>query len=1110
MRPYRFFGLACVLAVSFAGQSLVGRSGQAPAGQPVRGPFDSLHFRSIGPAAMSGRISDVAVYEANPAIFYVGTAHGGMWKTINSGTTFEPQLQDEGLMSIGDVAISQSNPDLVWVGTGESANRQSVSWGHGVLKSTDGGKTYQHMGLRTSKFINRIAIDERDNNTVFIAATGSLWGPGGERGVFRTRDGGRTWTNVLKVDDDTGANEVVLDPTDNRIVYATTYQRRRTACCFNGGGPGSAIWKSTDGGETWTRLKGGVLDGPLGRIAIDVYRRRPNILYALIEGPAPQGGRGGGGGGGRGGQQALNDLPTGLYRSDDAGETWRKVNNANPRPMYFSQVNIDPNDPEVVYLGGVGLHQTLDGGKTMATDVARSTHDDVHAIWINPANTDHVLIGNDGGLAVSYDKARTWQFFPNLPVGLFYHVSVDNAVPYNICGGMQDNYNWCGPSQVRGSAGIANFHWTTLQGGDGFFVLQDPTDYRIAFSESQNGNIVRVDRVTGETMGVRPQPAPGEPNYRWHWDTPIALSHHDPKVVYAAAERVFRSTDRGLSWTAISPDLTAGEDRDEIETMGVKNIEIRFSRNDGITAWPTIVTFSESPKRAGILYAGTDDGVVQVSRDMGKTWTNVTDHIQGIPKGIYVSEVVASRFDEGTVYATFDGHRQNDFSTYIYASGDYGQTWRPIMANLKDEVARSLTEDVRNPDVLYLATETGLFVTLDRGGRWGRIKANLPTVRIDEITLHPRDNAMILGTHGRAIWVLDNLAPIQEYAAAQKTSAGAALFSPPPAAMYRRPARDRNYEFWGDQAFFGENPPQAAVITWLLKKDVGEVQLKIADSTGREVREISGPVLANSNTAGIQPACWDLRVQPVPPVAGRGGNQGRGQGRGGGGDDDDDQPRNPFGAGCGGGGFGGGGTAGPFVLPGTYSVSLVVDGNTIDTRPLRVMADPEVVLTMTERRRLYTMAMEMHELQRRAVETGNAFAPFNTRMAELTEELAGRSDLPADLKSMYDSVNKELAALAPRLAPPAGGRGGRGGRGGGPATPLQRVAIAKNGMMGGMWPTSTTLTAYNDAKAEVPKLLAEANALFTKASALSSALAKHNITLTVPAPAGTGPSAEQR
>jgi photosystem II stability/assembly factor-like uncharacterized protein len=1112
MKHSRLIIPALVLAAALAGTTMVGRGQQAPAPSE---PFDSLYFRAIGPATMSGRISDLAVYEANPAVFYVATAHGGVWKTENNGTTWEAQLQNTGHLSTGDVTISQSNPDLVWVGTGESSNRQSVSWGDGVYKSIDGGKTYAHMGLKTSRHINRIVIDPRNNDTVFVAATGSLWGPGGERGVYKTTDGGKSWKQVLKVDENTGADDLVMDPANNQVLYATMYQRQRTACCFNGGGPGSGIYKSTDGGETWTKLKGGVLDAPLGRIAIDVYRKRSNILYALIEGPAqPAGGRGQAGGG-RGGQQPLNpNDPTGLYRSDDAGATWRKVNNANPRPMYFSRIDIDPGDPDAVYAGGVGLHQTLDGGKTIATDIAASTHDDVHAIWINPSNANHVIIGNDGGLAVSYDKGRRWKFVPNLPVGLFYHVSVDNAVPFNICGGMQDNYNWCGPSAVRSAAGIGNHEWNTLQGGDGFVALQDPTDYRIAYSESQDGNMVRVDRVTFETMSIRPQPAAGEPAYRWHWDTPLLLSPHDPKVLYVAANKVFRSADRGLSWTAISDDLTDNQNRDEIVTMGVKGSDIRFSRNDGISQWPAIVSLAESPKRPGLLYAGTDDGHVAVTRDMGKSWTRITDKFQGLPKGIFVSELVPSRFDEGTVYATFDGHRQNDFGTWIYVSNDFGQTWRSMNANLKDQVARTLLEDLKNPDVLYLGTETGIFVTLDRGGSWARMKGNMPTVRVDEMVIHPRDNALVVATHGRAIWVLDNLAPVQEMAAAQKSMTEATLFSPAPAAMYRRPARDRNYEFWGDQAFFGENPPQAAVITWHLKKDVGNVALRISDAAGREIREISGQVLAASNKAGMQSACWDLRVQPVPaPDLGQGrgaqgGRQGGAPDQAGGAPQTEPQAAR-FGAGCsgGGGGFGGfggggGGNPGPYVLPGNYTVSLLVDGKSVGTRPLRVVGDPEVALTQAERKKLYDMAMELHGLQRRANDVIASIVPVQRQLPEVMKQVAAKPDLPADVKAQVEAFDKELTALVTALAPQGGGRGGRGGGGGtGEPSAMAKAAQAKNGVMGGMWPTQSTLAAYNDAKTGVPAAISEANGMVTKARALSGALAKHGITLTVAPPA---------
>ena len=1152
MKRHVLIALGVALALGMAGQSLVGQAGQPAAASPAW-PLDSLHFRELGPASTGGRVSDLAVYEADPAIFYVGTAHSGVWKTVNAGTTFEPQFQTQGLMSIGDVAVSQSNPDLVWVGTGESNNRQSTSWGDGVYKSSDGGKTYVHMGLRTSKHINRVVIDPRDNNVVFVAATGSLWGPGGDRGVYKTADAGRTWKQVLKVDDDTGANDIAMDPTDSKILYASTYQRRRTACCMNGGGPGSGIWKSTDGGETWTRLKGnGIPDGPLGRIALDVYRKRPAVLYATIEGPTPArggagagaaaagGGRGGAGGaapegaeagpgteraeaqagGARRGGGALNTQPTGLYRSDDAGATWRKVNNANPRPMYFSQVRIDPNDPEVVYLGGVGLHQTLDGGKTIATDAAVMTHDDVHAIWIDPSNSNHVLIGNDGGMAVSYDMSKTWVFFPNLPFATFYHVSYDMATPYNVCGGMQDNYNWCGPSQVRGSAGIPNHEWNTVQGGDGFVVLQDPTDYRIAYTESQDGNIVRLDRVTFETLSIRPRPADGEPAFRWQWDTPLTMSPHDPKIIYAPGNMVFKSIDRGLTFTAISGDLSSGASRDDIVTMGLKNLDIRISRNDGISAWGTITTFAESPRRPNLLYAGTDDGQLHVSRDVG-AWTNVIGNVPNLPKGTYVSRVAPSRFDEGTVYVTFDGHRENDFEPHVYASTDFGQTFRSINANLEGEVSRTITEDLKNPDVLYLGTETGLFVTLDRGRSWRRLSANLPTVRIDEITLHPRDNAMLLATHGRGIWVLDNMAPIQEFAAAE--AADAKLFSPEPTAMYRRPARDHNYEFWGNQTFYGENPPQAAVIAWHLKKDVGEVKLTITDAaTRREVREISGQVLADSNKAGYQAACWDLRVQPLaaPAAAQRGGaaaaqpaagRAGQAGGRGGGAA----AAVSPFGAGCGGGGArggggfgGGGGSAGPFVLPGSYTVALVVDGKTVETKPLKVAANPEVGLTAVERKKLYDMAMEMHELQSVANEFSGALTPLNARMTEIGKEMAGRSDIPADVKAAVEGFTKELAGVVPKFASGGGGRGGRGGAqpaaAPGQAPPVVsvvgRITQAKGGMMGGMWPTAQTMDAYNEAKSLAPKAMAEANAVITKASALSATLAKHKLTLTAPAP----------
>ena len=429
---------------------------------PIATEFEKLHFRSIGPAVMSGRISDVAVFEAKPATYYVGTAHGGVWKTISNGTMFTPLLQDQGLLSIGDVAVSQKTPDLVWVGTGEANNRQSTSWGDGIYKSTDGGKTFTNMGLRDSKHIGRILIDPSNNDIVIVAAQGPLFGFGGERGVYKTTDGGKTWTQTLKLDDMTGATDLAMSYTDPKTIYAATYQRLRTACCMNGGGPGSGLYKSTDGGDHWTRITGnGWPEGSLGRIGIDTYRRNGNTIYANVEGPAAGGGRGGGRGGANqagapaGGRGAAPDttanqgsaFTTGVYRSDDGGASWKKVSSTNPRPMYFSQMRVDPNDPNTIYMGGVGLHMSVDGGATMQQDAAEAIHDDIHAIWIDPSNSDHLIIGGDGGLASSYDHAKTWVAYQNIPVGLFYHVSYDMETPFNVCGGMQDNYDWCGPSQ---------------------------------------------------------------------------------------------------------------------------------------------------------------------------------------------------------------------------------------------------------------------------------------------------------------------------------------------------------------------------------------------------------------------------------------------------------------------------------------------------------------------------------------------------------------------------------------------------------------------------------------------------------------------------------------
>jgi photosystem II stability/assembly factor-like uncharacterized protein len=1142
-------GTVVLLAVNSA--TLLGQGG---GGMPVADEFEKLHFRSIGPATMSGRIADFAVYEANPSIFYVATSHGGVWKTTSKGALFTPMLQDQGLLSFGAVAVSQKNPDLVWAGSGESNNRQSTSWGDGIYKSTDGGKTWANVGLRNSKHIGRIVIDPNNNDVVLVAAAGPLFGPGGDRGVYKTSDGGRTWRQVLKGDDDTGANDIVMSVNDPRNLYASMYQRRRTACCMNGGGPGSGIWKSTDGGDNWTRLTGnGLPSGSLGRIALDLFRRNPSTVYALIEGPGGFGGRGAGGdtppgaadpaAGGRGaggGGQGAGAGATGVYRSDDAGATWRKVSSNNPRPMYFSQMRVDANNPDRIYMGGVGLQMSVDGGQTFATDAALAVHDDIHAIWLDPNNSNHLMVGNDGGVYDSWDMSRTWTFMPNLPVGLFYHVGYDMEWPYNVCGGMQDNYDWCGPSASRHGNGIMNYDWFTVQGGDGFVAFPDLRDSRIIYSESQDGNITRKNKITGESKSIRPTPAnvtnstPGEA-YRFHWDTPMILSPNDPGTLLVGANKLFKSTDRGDSWVALSPDLTSNANRDTIVTMGLKGSETTISRNDGIQSWPTIVALAESPKQPGVYYTGSDDGIVSMSRDGGKSWQNITSKLAGFPTGGFVSEVVPSRYDAGTVYVTVDNHRLNDYNPYIWVSNDFGGSFRSLNGNLRGENVRTLTEDPKNPDVLYIGTESGLFLSLDRGKSWRRLKANFPNVRVDEITIHPRDNAMLIATHGRAIWILDHLEPIQEYTATQAASGDARLFSAPMALEWKT-KDDRNDEFWGHNYFIGENPPAEAVLPFLLKRPVTKLALQINDASGKMVRML--PVPANRNQVGIQTVCWDFRVEPIPAGPNAGAAPGRGGGGGGGGGRGGAEatnipgvptplpapgymPANPCGGeggggrggGGGGGGFGGGGggNAGPYVLPGSYTVALLVDDKSVDTKPLRVVMDPVVQLTDAQRKRYNDIVMDLHDMQRRATD---ASAPLNALYPQVTEvgtKIKDMSNVPADVKAQFESFTKEYDAVrkkfgVPAAAPAAGGRGGGGGgggRGGGGADPenvLARVAAVKGQIMG-IWetPSDALVRQYNDVKAALPKALADANAVVNKVPAMSAALKSYNLTLTVPA-----------
>src|ERR1051325_7625811 len=942
-------------------------------------------FRGIGPASMGGRIDDITCVDNNSYICYVAFATGGLWKTTNNGTTFTPVFDTYSSGSIGDVAIAPSNPDIVWVGTGEANNRQSSSFGDGIYKSTDAGKTFTKMGLEDSQTIARIVIDPKDPNIVYAAVLGHLFGPNKERGVYKTTDGGKTWNNVKFIDEDTGFTDIAIDYTDSKVLYAASYQRRRTSFGFNGGGPGSGIWKTIDAGKTWKRLEGsGLPEGVLGRIGLDVSRSNPNVVYAQMEVGASVG---------TGGEEPtpggpapspspspsasaspvasptptpLDPKKSGVWRSDDKGKTWHIVSNENNRPMYYSQIRVDPTNPENVYVGGLNFSKSTDGGKTFKSLQQGIAHSDNHAIWINPKNGDNMMVGNDGGLDVSYDQGATWEYVNTIPAAQFYAIGVDMRKPYYVYGGLQDNGSWGGPSQTRNlQAGITNADWYRVGGGDGFYTQVDPTDYNVVYAESQGGAMQRLDMRTGRSISIRPRGVPrrgggarggrgGEPTpspspgasptpdtqaqlaafaaaqgfggfggagnlacnvvptppanevYRFYWNTPIYLSPHNPRVLYVGGNRVFRSMDRGDTWTA-SIDLTKQIDRNTLPIMGVPGKDPMASKHDGYTGYGYVVTIAESPKIPGILWAGTDDGNVQVSRDGGATWTNVAKNVPGIGDTYHISRVEPSHFDAGTCYLAVDGHRLDDLKPYLFVTRDYGATWAPLVNNLpKRGTVNVIREDPKNKDLLYVGTEYGLYISLNGGGEWKPFMSGMPTLRIDDILVHPRDNDLIVGTHGRGIYIIDDITPLQAMSEKKMLDTEVTVFDVRPGTIWQNDTRLGRY--WGGAKLFrGTNPAPGTAISYYLKSASGEVKITISDYSGKVVRNMVGP-----GEVGLNRVQWNLRGDPPP--------------------------RPPGGGGFGGGGGGGGGGFAALLaqgLPleaGTYNVTLLINDKTYKTK----------------------------------------------------------------------------------------------------------------------------------------------------------------------------------
>jgi photosystem II stability/assembly factor-like uncharacterized protein len=899
--------------------------------------LSGLKLRNIGPANMSGRFVDVAVVESDPFTFYAASATGGLFKTTNNGITFEPIFEREATHSIGAIAVFQPDPKIVWVGSGERANRQSSSWGDGVYKSTDAGKTWTNMGLRDSHHIGRIALHPTDRDVVYVAAMGHLWGPNEERGLYKSQDAGKSWKKLLAIDDVTGVVDVAIDPSDPNVLYAASYQRQRKPFGFHGGGPGSALHKSTDGGVTWKRLTRGLPEGEYGRIGISIYRKDPRIVYVCIE----QGLR-------YTASTTYEERKAGIYRSQDKGESWQLMSNWNPRPMYASQILVDPSDDQRIYMENAFSYSD-DGGKTFKVP-RQSVHSDDRMVWVNPKDSRHLIKASDGALAISYDRGIKWLLVTSLPVSQYYRVDVDMQKPFWVYGGLQDNGSWGGPSATYRSEGILNEDWVRIGGGDGFINLADPTEEGAVYVESQYLGLTRVDMKTNEVRTLRPGDPHGyiESRRNWdvwgtgkpfpllgdqmapaNWDAPFILSPHDPRTVYAGTNELWKSTDRGQSWTSLGT-LTTDVVRSELTIMGQTPTASTPSLDDGIPFYPTLSALVESPLRQGLLYVGTDDGNLAVSRDGGKSWEQLAGRLPGAPPGLWIAGIEASRFDEGTVYVVVNNYRNDDYNNYLYQSTDHGKTWRSIVGDLPPRrVLRTLREDLKNPRLLYVGAELGFYLSIDGGRHWVELKNNLPTLAFNDFVIHPRDNDLVLGTHGRGIWILDNLATLQELTP-EVLAAEAHFFTVEAAEMIRYAGLKAQP---GDMIFRGENPPAGAILDYYLREPAGnDIRLTIFDEEGREVQK-----LEPAKARGINRVVWNLRHPRLPDPLGLEPSP-----------ESERTPRGPEGA---------------FVVPGSYRARLTVRGKSYD-QVVEVSEDPRIQVGRAERETWTRTLLELAELYR--------------------------------------------------------------------------------------------------------------------------------------------------
>jgi len=849
--------------------------------------FQAMQARSIGPAGMSGRVAAVDVDPSDPTVMFVGASTGGLWRSVDGGIQWMPVFDDQPVLGIGSVAVSPVNPDLIWVGTGEGNPRNSVGVGAGVYRSLDGGDTWSLVGLEDSERIHRVIPHPRDPDVVFAGVMGPAWSDGEARGVYRSRDGGESWEQILYVDQGTGIADLVVDPSNPDKLLAAMWDFRRHPWSFRSGGPGSGLFITYDGGDSWRKLtpEDGLPEGELGRIGLAFAPSDPSVVYALVEAEK-----------------------NALLRSEDGGASWHLVTDAegiNPRPFYYADIRVDPRNENRLYRLAGSIDVSEDGGRSFRTVVSSAIiHGDVHELWIDPQDPRFMIMGNDGGVGITYDRGETWRFVENLPLAQFYHISVDMAVPFNVYGGLQDNGSWYGPSRVWEDRGIMNAHWRRTGGGDGFASFVDFSSPRFGYSMSQQGSLMRFDKETGIRRDIQPVHPDGEP-LRFNWNAGLSIDPRDSTTIYLGSQFVHRSRDGGLTWEIISPDLTTNDPQKQMQDKsGGLTLDATGAENH-----TTILSIAPSPVEEGVIWVTTDDGNVQLTRNDGQDWQNLRPGIRGVPEGTWAPHVEPSKHRGGTAYVVFDGHRQGDWTPWILRTENYGQDWERLETEGIDGFVHVIEEDPLEPRLLFAGTEFGLYVSLDRGDHWMQWRHGIPAVPVRAIMVHPRDHDLVLGTHGRAAFILDDIRPLREMAGEPGIQEGLVhLFSPPPA--YETEIAERiGYRSTGHAMFFGENRPHGALLSfWLPPSFSGSsVQVEIRDSAGEVIRE-----LRQEAGEGMNRFAWDLR---------------------------EDFPDSE-------GGFFS--PQGPLVLPGEYTVRITADGQSSEAE-LSVLPDPRMDIPRNER-----------------------------------------------------------------------------------------------------------------------------------------------------------------